>query len=177
MQGNGKIDLFVYVDPRLTTGADSEEWTLGVGGGADALHNFVGVTGSVNGSTGLGWVFRRDGTTRTLRLIDFGAGGPDSSWNVLGTINLTDADLGWHELGIEIDDTAVTGTFDDTTFTGTTASGLTGNLLYASYREGFANNADPLLRPLTIDMVPEPSSLALSLLGGLSFLLWRRRGA
>ncbi|MSU58296.1 MAG: PEP-CTERM sorting domain-containing protein [Pedosphaera sp.] len=44
-----------------------------------------------------------------------------------------------------------------------------------SYREGFANNADPLLRPLTIDMVPEPSAVVLSILGGLGLLIWRRR--
>lgn len=175
MQGNGSFSLYVYLDPRLTLAGDSEEWVVGLAGGADALHNFAGVTGTVNGSTGIGWAFRRDSTGRTLRLIDFGQGGPDSSWVVLGTISLSDADQGWHLLGINLNGTAVSGNYDGTVFAGTTANGQTGNLLYASYREGFANNADPLLRPLTLDVVPEPSVCALGLLGAAALLYQRRR--
>lgn len=175
IQGGGNLNLFVYVDPRLTASGDSEEWIVGMGGGADALHNFAGVTGTVNGSTGLGWAFRRDATTATLRLIDFGAGGPDSTWTILGTIALDVDDLGWHELGIEVNGTTVTGNFDGTEFTGSTISDLVGNAFYASYREGFTSNVDPLLRPLTIDMVPEPSVWVLSTLGGVALLFWRRR--
>lgn len=179
MQGGGKLNLFVYVDPRVTTAAaDAEEWMVGLGGAADALHNLAGgasAATSVNGATGLGWLFRRDNTTRTLQLINFGEGGPSSGWTILGTITLTDGDLGWHELGIEIDGTTVTGKFDDTVFNGITANITAGNLFYASYREVFANNADPLLRPLTIDMVPEPSVWILSTFGGMAFLFWRRR--
>ncbi|MSU59728.1 MAG: lamin tail domain-containing protein [Pedosphaera sp.] len=84
--GSGKFSMLVYVDPRLTAAADSEEWIVGLGGGADALHNFWGVAGTVNGSTGLGWAFRRDGTTRTLQLIDFGLGTAAGSWSILGTV-------------------------------------------------------------------------------------------
>jgi hypothetical protein len=175
MQGNGMFNMLVYIDPRLTAAADSEEWVLGIGGGSDALHNFVGVTGTVNGSTGVGWAFRRDGTTRTLRLIDFGEGGPDSTWTILGTITLADGDLGWHVLSIDINGTTVTGVFDSTVFNGTTVSGLTGNLLYVSYREGFASNTDPLLRPLTIDMIPEPSTYALGAVALAAFCFLRRR--
>lgn len=175
MQGSGKLNLLVYIDPRLTAGADSEEWAIGLGGGADALHNFAGVTDTVNGSTGPVWLFRRDATTATLRLVDTGAGGADSTWTILGSITLDVDDLGWHELGIEVDGTTVTGNLDGTVFNGTTINGLVGNLFYASYREGFASNVDPLLRPLTIDMVPEPSVMALSAIGGLVFLFWRRR--
>lgn len=175
MQGSGKLNLFVYIDPRLTAGADAEEWAIGLGGGADALHNLAGVTGTVNGSTGPVWLFRRDATTATLRLVDAGAGGPDSTWTTLGSITLGVGDEGWHELGIEVNGTTVTGNFDGTVFNGSTINGLVGNLFYASYREGFASNVDPLLRPLTIDMVPEPSVWVLSTLGGLAFLVWRRR--
>jgi hypothetical protein len=175
VQGSGSILLLAYVDPRVTAGTDTEEWVIGIGGGADALHNNISVAGTVNGSTGLGWAFQRDATARTPRLIDFGAGGPDSTWTVLGTINLTDGDLGWHVLSIDINGTAVTGSFDATVFNGTTISGLTGNLLYASYREGFTDNANPLLRPLTIDMIPEPSTFVLAGLAGLALLAFRRR--
>lgn len=175
MQGNGRFDLLVYVDPRVTAAADSEEWILGIGGGADALHNFAGVSGTVNGSSGLGWLFRRDSAARSLQLIDFGPGSPSGSWTILGTINLTDSDLGWHILGIDVNGTSVSGYFDATVFNGTTIANLTGNLLYASYREGFAINTDPLLRPLTIDMIPEPSALALGLMGGVLFLFRRRK--
>jgi hypothetical protein len=172
MQFNGRYDLFVWVDPRVTAAGDSEEWVVGIGGAADPLHNFVGTSGSVNGSSGLGWAFRRDAATRTLQLIDFGPGGGPGSRVVLGTINLTDADLGWHLLSIAINGTNVLGRYDATSFAGTTAT-LTGNIAYFSYREGITNNAN--IRPLTIDAIPEPSTLVLAGLVGLALAArWRR---
>lgn len=163
--GMGSFSMLVYLDPRLTTGlGDTEEWSLGLGGGSDPLHNNISVIGSANGNTGLAWAFRRDNGVRTLQLIDFGQGGPETSWVILGSVTLGDSDLGWHALGIDVNGTSVTGTFDNTIINGTTIAGLTGNLLYASYREGFAINTDPLLRPLTIDMIPEPTS---ALIGGI----------
>jgi hypothetical protein len=153
MLGAGRLNLLVYVDPRLTGGSDVEEWVIGLGGGADAFHSLANTQ---NGSTGLGWLFRRDSTGASLRLIDFGKGGPPNSWTILDSINLDLDDLGWHELGVEVDGTLVTGRFDDMVFNGSTVSDLVGNLFYASYREGFANNADPLLRPLTIDLFIDP---------------------
>ncbi len=175
MQGAGKLSLYVYVDPRLTAGTDAEEWMIGLGGAADSLHNLAGVTGTVNGASGLGWLFRRDATAGSLQLIDFKNGTPNSEWTILGTINLTEGDLGWHELGIEINGTSVTGNFDGTVFSGSTADGLVGNIFYASYREAFGINTDPLLRPLTIDMIPEPTAASLALLGGLAMFFLRRR--
>jgi hypothetical protein len=172
MQVNGRYDMFVYVDPRLLGPTDLEEWTVGIAGASDPLHNFMS---SVNGSTGLAWVFHRDETTRTLQLIDFGQGGPAGSRVVLGSVPLTDADLGWHLMSIVVNGTSVVGRYDSTFINGTTASNLTGNIAYFSYREGITNNADPLLRPLTIDAIPEPSTLVLAGLVGLALAARRRR--
>jgi hypothetical protein len=60
-------------------------------------------------------------------------------------------------------------------FNGTTVANLVGNLTYFSYREGFATNTNPQLRPLTIDMIPEPSALVLVALSGLMLPPLRRR--
>ncbi len=173
MSINGEFNLNVYVDSRLLTGADTEEWILNIGGG-DPLQNFS--TSGANGTAGVGWLFRRDATAATLSLIDFGPGGLNTSWITLGSIGLAPGDTGWHELGLAIGGANISGYFDATEFNGTTSTDIVGNILNGSYREGLANNSDPLIRPLTFDAVPEPSTYALGLIGaGVAFFAMRRR--
>ncbi|HKS36256.1 MAG TPA: lamin tail domain-containing protein [Verrucomicrobiae bacterium] len=168
---NSSFNLYVYLDPRATTGADTEEWGLGLAGSEDpSLQNLF--DGGANGSTGVGWIFQRNSAGAILRLVDFGAGGPTNSWITLGTISLIPGDQGWHELGLSLNGTALTGTFDSTILAGTTAANLIGSF-WMDYREGFADNSQ--LRPLTIDVVPEPSTFALGAIGAASLLLLRRR--
>jgi hypothetical protein len=163
---DGFFDIFVYIDPTLPIGTDTEEWGVGLAGTEDPTFQNLFDAGA-NGSTGLGWVFQRNSSVANLRLIDFGAGGPPANWTVLGIIELDASQLGWHRLGIRIEGTDVTGTFDATTIAGTTTAGHIGNF-WMAYREAFANNSQ--LRPLTIDLtVP---ALTIRRVGDKAVICW-----
>ena len=110
--------------------------------------NLAGPTKS--GATGIGWVYEQfepdpDGVAGTafskLFLVDFGDSGDSTpnqpgGWDVIQEINLTDAQSGWHRLGVDYNPTtgAVVARFGDQTFNFTTDADTQGNF-YVVYRE------------------------------------------
>jgi hypothetical protein len=126
-----------------------------------------------------------DDVSQKLYLVDANDGGDSSlgagsvDWTILATIDLSAAPSGWHILSISID-AAGNGTalFDQQAFNFTTAAGLAGEF-YVDYREnaqlGSATVPEAILRPATFAQVPEPSTLALGIIGAALTCFVRRR--
>ncbi len=165
--GTAGYDLYIYINPAAPPNTRVETWMIGLLGAAESVHNhplFATSTAvSANGMTGVGWVFRRANgatghpTESKLYLVDAGAGGPPSSWNIYGSIDLAGQSAGWYRLRLEVySDGRVKGLFygDPSSpigITGTTATGLVGGF-YIGYRETMGNNAQ-VINPVRVDGV------------------------
>jgi len=171
-QGGASYDMYVYID---TTGYGAavpggESTTYGILGSTDPLYafpnpdvadGFGGDTVTINGNTGLGWVYQKECDTSepdlmSLSLCDFGPGGDSSNgaWSIVTSINLNGQASGWHRLKLSYNSTtgAVHAEFDAQTFDFTTATDLVGSF-YVGYRESLATENDAKLRPATFDSV------------------------
>lgn len=177
--GRAGYDLYVYIDPSNSgfTAGQVETWMIGLLGSPESVHNHplfleTATTGSANGMTGVGWVFRRSVAATTnppqptemkLRLVDAGKGGdsrlsgPNNTWNIYGEIDLSSLSAGWYRLRLEVyQDGTVKGLFygdpnNPTAITGTTATGLVGGF-YIGYRESLGN-AIARVNPVRVDDV------------------------
>lgn len=174
-EGNAGYDLYVYINPDTSafSAGQVETWMIGIGG-AESVHNHpllldTATTGSANGMTGVGWVFRRSvlatsnpahPTEVKLRLVDADKGGdsrlsgPNNTWNIFGEIDLTGLSAGWYRLRLEVVNGAVKGYFygdpnNPTVICGTTATGWVGGF-YIGYRETLGNSA-VRINPVRID--------------------------
>ena len=174
-EGNAGYDLYVYINPDTSAfnAGQVETWMIGIGG-AESVHNHplllaTATTGSANGMTGVGWVFRRSVSATSnpahptevkLRLVDAGKGGdsrlsgPNNTWNIFGEIDLTGLSAGWYRLRLEVANGTVKGYFygdpnNPTVICGTTATGWVGGF-YIGYRETLGNNA-VRINPVRID--------------------------
>jgi hypothetical protein len=169
-------------------------------GSTDALMNLtdasggIGVSDSGNGTTGIAWLYERAGETSAgaddvsekLVLVDAGDGGDSAAggsnaqeWTVLATIDLGSTSSGWYELGIDINpDGSGVATFNGQQFLFNTIANLVG-AFSVGYREnlqlGTDLTPDALMRPPTFAFAPEPGSLALLGLGGMTLLRRRRQ--
>jgi len=174
-EGNAGYDLYVYINPDTSefTAGQVETWMIGIGG-SESVHNHpllleTSSSGSANGMTGIGWVFRRSvaatsnpahPTEVKLRLVDAGKGGDsrvsgsNNTWNIYGEIDLTGASAGWYRLRLEVANGAVKGYFygdpnNPTVICGTTAMGWVGGF-YIGYRETLGN-IPQRINPVRID--------------------------
>ncbi len=175
MNGDGKFDLYVYIDPSFAgwgTDTGAESTVYGLMGTIDptamiadpdgALYGDV-ATGS--GITGMAWICNKVKSASTsycrLYLVDAGPGGDSSNgvstpstWVVHATIDMTAYAPGWHRLSVDYDgDTgAVSALGPAGTVNFATAPGLTGGF-YVGYRETLPGEP-AYLRPATFDSVP-----------------------
>ncbi|MCS7190314.1 MAG: hypothetical protein NZ843_01785, partial [Fimbriimonadales bacterium] len=176
--GTAGYDLQVYINPSNSdfTAGQVETWMIGLLGSPESVHNHplffaTSTTGSSNGMTGVGWVFRRSvaaasnptqPTEMKLRLVDAGKGGdsrlggPNNTWNIYGEIDLSNLSAGWYRLRLEIINGNVKGLFyidpsNPIAITGTTATNLIGGF-YIGYRETLGNNAQRI-NPVRVDNV------------------------
>ncbi len=177
-EGNAGYDMYIYINPDTSTftAGQVETWMIGMLGSPESVHNHpllleTATTGSANGMTGVGWVFRRSVSAGTnplhptevkLRLVDAGKGGdsrvsgPNNTWNIYGEIDLTDFSAGWYRLRLEVLNGMVKGYFygdpnNPTIITGTTETGLVGTF-YIGYRETLGNNA-ARINPIRVDQL------------------------
>jgi len=175
-EGDAGYDLYIYINPdnSAMTAGQVETWMIGVLGSPESVHNHplfleTAPSGSANGMTGVGWVFRRSVAATTnptqptevkLRLVDAGKGGdsrvsgPNNTWTIYGEIDLTGYSAGWYRLRLEVVNGVVKGYFygdpnNPTVITGTTATGLVG-AFYIGYRETMGNNAAHI-NPVRVD--------------------------
>ncbi|MDW8105670.1 MAG: lamin tail domain-containing protein, partial [Armatimonadota bacterium] len=176
-EGDAGYDLYIYINPdnsQMTAG-QVESWMIGVLGSPESVHNHplfleTSTTGSANGMTGVGWVFRRSRAASTnptqptevkLRLVDAGKGGdsrlsgPNNTWTIYGEIDLSSYSAGWYRLRLEVVNGVVKGFFygdpnNPTVITGTTQTGLIG-AFYIGYRETMGNNA-ARINPVRVDL-------------------------
>ncbi len=133
--GTGSFDLWVYFDtndfPRQTNTAGAEfrgsEYSYFVLGGADSVANASnlngpGFAGTVNGTTGLAWIYEKtvpsnpddpnpetNGVIEKLYLVDAGDGGPNDinntasfEWTILDEVDLSTTPSGWYRLSISV---------------------------------------------------------------------------
>ena len=165
--GGAGYDLWVYFDTSSITVAGAESSSFGIVGTTDYLHNWpdpdanlVGDVVTVNGNTGVAWVFNKNNAAdnRKLFLVDAKAGCDSSPgtntpicWNVVQTIDMTGVASGWYRLALSYDAATgnVTAIFDTQTFDFTTDPGLVGTF-YVGYRESLALQP-ATLRPPTFD--------------------------
>lgn len=155
-------ECYVYIANDLLLSREMESWAIGVLGSSDTFYNlpFVGTSANPCGITGVAWVYHRDSTEVTLRLVDARDGGDSREnspyWFIYPTIDLTHIEPGWYRLRLEVLDGVVRGVFDGTygsptdgtIVTSTTSRGLIGQV-YTGYRETIAVNSSA--RPLVID--------------------------
>lgn len=133
--GEGSFDLWVYFDtrdfPQQTNTAGTlfrgSEYSFFNLGGADSVANASNLNGpgfanTVNGSTGLVWVYEKtapltpsdpnpatNGVIERLYLVDAGDGGPNDinnlgtfEWEILQTIDLSSTPSGWYRLSLSV---------------------------------------------------------------------------
>jgi hypothetical protein len=156
-------EAYVYIANNLVLATEIESWAIGVLGSAETFYNLplIGTTSpNACGITGVAWVYFRDAGRVILRLVDAKDGGDSretsSYWHTYGTIDVTGVAAGWYRLRLQVINGMVRGVFggtygslaDGTHFTGTTATGLIGQV-YTGYRELIASN--PTARPTVID--------------------------
>jgi hypothetical protein len=128
------FDLWVYFDtndfPRQTNAAGTEfrgsEYSFFNLGGADSVANASNLNGpgfanTVNGTTGLAWVYEKtvaenpddpnpetNGVIEKLYLVDAGDGGPNDinmesfEWTILHEVDLSTTPSGWYRLSIAV---------------------------------------------------------------------------
>jgi hypothetical protein len=131
--GEGSFDLWVYFDttdlPQNTNGSGTafrgSEYSYFNLGGSDSVSNVSNLNGpgfanTVNGSTGLLWVYEKtqplnpsdtnpatNGVIEKLYLVDAGDGGPNdinntNEWTILQTIDLSTTPSGWYRLSLSV---------------------------------------------------------------------------
>lgn len=137
---DASFTVWVYIDvTAINSGFDT--WDIGICGSEDGIGN----TGNTRGTTGVSWYFMRDDLPR-LSLRYYADGGTPKA--LCEDISFYGYSSGWYKLGISVSGTAVTGVFDNVTYTGTIDENLQGNF-FMSYREAIGDLA--LCRPPTID--------------------------
>ena len=189
-----KFDLYAYLDPTPYVVAGNESTVYGIGTtdpfyatpdpGNDLL---VAATVPQNSNTGIGWLFQKDSTPHTakLMLVDFNDGGDSKpaigDWTVLETIDLgaAAAPAGWHRLGVDYNPAtgAVTAFYDGQTFNHTVSANRDGTF-YVGYREGLPDAGGVNARPATYDLYVPPAEDADfnndNIVNGNDFLIWQR---
>jgi hypothetical protein len=148
---------------------------------------------TANGLTGVHWVYERTAVngatpaTAFLYLVDANDGGDADvggntplDWTILQAIDISGLASNWFTLGINIDALGNgVATFNGNNYAFTTSTNLHSSAFNAGYRENLNLltdvTPDALMRPATFTIVPEPSALALVMLGFISLGVWRRR--
>jgi hypothetical protein len=132
--GEGSFDLWVYFNtddfPEQTNATGTvfrgSEYSVFNLGGADSVSNAPnisgpGFVGTVNGTTGLAWVYEKivptdpsdpnpatNGVIEKLYLVDAGDGGPNDinnanfEWIILETVDLSNTPSGWYRLSLSV---------------------------------------------------------------------------
>jgi hypothetical protein len=180
----------------------SEMTIYGIGG-TDAFANLtdlaghVGIPDTSNGTTGVAWVLEKvvapnpndpqspsNIPTEMLYLVDAKDGGDAGlggarpmAWTILASIDLSTLASDWFRLGIDIDAQGNgVARFNNQFFNFVTAQ-HSGAFSVAYYENAAVNTVMPLanLRPPTFVAVPEPTTIAFSVLAGAAMSLFRQR--
>jgi hypothetical protein len=111
------FDCWVYIRNVALTGADTEQWSMGVRGTTESFNNYTmpGMTGLNNaaGMTGVNWTYYATATGATLSLLDEGNGG-DMETVLVSIPIVPGVNDGWQRLRLQTSGNRIDAVFGGT---------------------------------------------------------------